>query len=104
MSSYEALLKRDPPFAAAAIVAVVGALTIGGVFFFLASPELEGPGNEWRPPQARSTPPLASGGSKYFEPVAVRAQSTARAESIFGVGQTGTGEARVAPESPWGLG
>jgi disulfide bond formation protein DsbB len=34
MSSYVALVKRDPPFAAAAIVAVVGALTIGGVFFF----------------------------------------------------------------------
>jgi len=34
MNNYVALLNRDPPFAAAAIVAVVGALTIGGVFFF----------------------------------------------------------------------
>jgi disulfide bond formation protein DsbB len=34
MTSYVALLKRDTPFAAATIVAVVGALTIGGVFFF----------------------------------------------------------------------
>jgi disulfide bond formation protein DsbB len=34
MTSYVALLNRDPPFAAAAIVAVVGILTIGGVFFF----------------------------------------------------------------------
>jgi len=34
MTSYVALLNRDPPFAAAAIVAVIGALTIAGVFFF----------------------------------------------------------------------
>src|SRR5215813_12492481 len=34
MNNYVALLNRDPPFAAAAIVAVVGALTIGAVFFF----------------------------------------------------------------------
>src|SRR5262245_26119930 len=30
MNSYVALLNRDPPFAAAAIVAVIGALTIAG--------------------------------------------------------------------------
>lgn len=34
MNSYVALLHRDPPLAAAAIVAIVGALTISGVFFF----------------------------------------------------------------------
>jgi len=34
MNSYVVLLRRDPPFAAAAIVAVVGALTICGFFFF----------------------------------------------------------------------
>jgi len=34
MTNYVALLNRDPPFAAAAIVAVIGALTIGGGFFF----------------------------------------------------------------------
>jgi len=34
MNHYVALLRCDPPAAAAAIVAVVGALTICGVFFF----------------------------------------------------------------------
>ncbi|HEY6858918.1 MAG TPA: disulfide bond formation protein B [Pseudolabrys sp.] len=34
MNHYVALLRRDPPVAAAAIVAVVGALTICGFFFF----------------------------------------------------------------------
>jgi disulfide bond formation protein DsbB len=34
MNTYVALLRRDPPVAAAAIVAVVGVLTICGVFFF----------------------------------------------------------------------
>jgi len=34
MNSYVSKLSRDPPFAAAAIVAVVGALTICGFFFF----------------------------------------------------------------------
>ncbi|HYC16163.1 MAG TPA: disulfide bond formation protein B [Pseudolabrys sp.] len=34
MNSYVALLRRDPPLAAAAIVTVVGALTICGFFFF----------------------------------------------------------------------
>ena len=34
MNDYLALLRRDPPLSAAAIVAVVGALTIGGFFFF----------------------------------------------------------------------
>ncbi|HUL87235.1 MAG TPA: disulfide bond formation protein B [Pseudolabrys sp.] len=34
MNSYVALLWRDPPLAAAAIVTVVGALTICGFFFF----------------------------------------------------------------------
>ena len=33
MNSYVALLRRDPPLAAAAIVAIVGALAICGVFF-----------------------------------------------------------------------
>ncbi|HEY6754945.1 MAG TPA: disulfide bond formation protein B [Pseudolabrys sp.] len=34
MDEYVALLRRDPPAAAAAIVAVIGALTIGGFLFF----------------------------------------------------------------------
>ena len=34
MQDYLALARKDPPFAAAAIVTVVGALTIGGFFFF----------------------------------------------------------------------
>jgi disulfide bond formation protein DsbB len=34
MEDYVALLRRDPPLAAAAIVAVVGTLTICGFFFF----------------------------------------------------------------------
>jgi disulfide bond formation protein DsbB len=34
MNHYVALLRRDPPVVAAAIVAVVGALTICGFFFF----------------------------------------------------------------------
>ena len=34
MNDYVALLRRDPPVAAAAIVAVIGALTIGGFLFF----------------------------------------------------------------------
>ncbi len=34
MNSYAALLHRDPPFAAAAMVTVVGALTICGFLFF----------------------------------------------------------------------
>jgi disulfide bond formation protein DsbB len=34
MNDYLALVRKDPPLAAAAIVAVVGALTIGGFFFF----------------------------------------------------------------------
>jgi disulfide bond formation protein DsbB len=34
MNDYVALLRRDPPVAAAAIVAVTGALTIGGFLFF----------------------------------------------------------------------
>jgi disulfide bond formation protein DsbB len=34
MNNYVALLRRDPPLAAAAIVAVVGTLTICGFFFF----------------------------------------------------------------------
>ena len=34
MNSYLALLRRDPPLAAAAIVTIVGALTICGFFFF----------------------------------------------------------------------
>ncbi|HET7382699.1 MAG TPA: disulfide bond formation protein B [Pseudolabrys sp.] len=34
MNQYVALLRRDPPVAAAAIFAVVGALTICGFFFF----------------------------------------------------------------------
>jgi disulfide bond formation protein DsbB len=34
MNDYLALARKDPPLAAAAIVAVVGALTIGGFFFF----------------------------------------------------------------------
>ena len=34
MNSYVALLRRDPPLAAAAIVAIVGALAICAVFFF----------------------------------------------------------------------
>ena len=34
MNNYVALLRRDPPLAAAAIIAIVGALTICGFFFF----------------------------------------------------------------------
>jgi disulfide bond formation protein DsbB len=34
MNNFLTLLRRDPPLAAAAIVAAIGALTIGGVFFF----------------------------------------------------------------------
>ena len=34
MDNYVALLRRDPPLAAAAIIAIVGALTICGFFFF----------------------------------------------------------------------
>jgi disulfide bond formation protein DsbB len=34
MDEYVALLRRDPPAAAAAIVAVIGALTIGGFLYF----------------------------------------------------------------------
>jgi disulfide bond formation protein DsbB len=34
MNSYVALLERDPPFAAAAIVTIVGAMTICGFLFF----------------------------------------------------------------------
>src|SRR5215813_13508006 len=34
MDDYVALLRRDPPVAAAAIVTVIGALTICGFFFF----------------------------------------------------------------------
>jgi disulfide bond formation protein DsbB len=34
MSGYVALARRDPPLAAAATLAIVGALTIGGFFFF----------------------------------------------------------------------
>jgi hypothetical protein len=34
MNDYVALLRRDPPLSAAAIVAIIGALTICGFFFF----------------------------------------------------------------------
>ena len=34
MNDYGALLRRDPPLSAAAIIAVIGALTICGVYFF----------------------------------------------------------------------
>ncbi len=34
MNDYSALLRRDPPLSAAAVVAVVGLATIGGFFFF----------------------------------------------------------------------